>query len=579
MNRKLANVKFVLSILLSLALGNHTFGNTRLFEQKDANPLAEAVDKLFAQWDKPNSPGGALAIVKDGKIIYKRGYGMANLEHNISISPTTVFNIASVAKQFTAMSILLLARQGKISLDDDIRKYVPEMPKYDSPITVRQLVHHTSGLRDYGVLMGLAGVRNEDYYDDDDVMDVLVQQKNLNFKPGSEHLYSNTGYFLMSMIVRRTSGKSLRDFAEENIFKPLGMKDTHFHDAHEMIVPNRAVGYSPKSNGVYRINMPDLDVIGAGNLYTTVEDLFLWDQDFYNNKLHEASADLISQMLTPGTLNGSEATKYAFGLYINNYKGLKMVSHAGDFAGYRAEMIRFPEQRFSVICLANVSNLNAAKLARQVADIYLADQLKPDEAEKRLPPILPSQFIKLSEQELAAKTGSYRDPLTNDFWQVSSAEGSLVAATTKGSFKFAPLSRNHFRSTNLNPVRELVFETTANNLMLMRVNTDGREPATFEAVTPALSTAKQLAEYVGDYYNDELQVIYKVVIENGKPFIRLGYGRLGNNFRSKNPLTPTIKDEFNGNSVSVKFIRDKQNRIRAFMLNSGRVKDLYFIKR
>ena len=579
MNRKLTNVKFVLSILLSLALGNQTFGNTRLLEQKDANPLTEAVDKLFVQWDKSSSPGGALAVIKDGKIIYKRGYGMANLEHKISVSPATVFNIASVAKQFTAMSILLLARQGKISLDDDIRKYVPEIPKYESPITVRQLVHHTSGLRDYGVLMSLAGVRNEDYYDDDDVMDVLVRQKNLNFKPGSEHLYSNTGYFLMSVIVRRVSGKSLREFAEENIFKPLGMKDTHFHDAHKMIVPNRAVGYSPKSNGEYQINMPDLDVVGAGNLYTTVEDLFLWDQNFYNNKSHEASADLISQMLNPGKLNGGKATNYAFGLYINNYKGLKMVSHAGDFAGYRAEIIRFPEQRFSVICLANVSNLNAAKLARQVADIYLADQLKPDEAEKKLPPIPPSQFIKISEQELAANTGSYRDPMTNDFWQVSSSEGNLVAATTKGNFKFAPLSRNRFRSTNLNPVRELVFETTANNLMLMRVNTEGRQPVTFEAVTPALPTAEQLAEYAGDYYSDELQVTYKVVVENGKPFIRLGYGRLGNNFRSKNPLTPTIKDEFNGNSVSVKFIRDKQNRITTFMLSSGRVKDLYFIKR
>jgi CubicO group peptidase (beta-lactamase class C family) len=578
MNQKLSSIGIVLTALLTFVPSTQTFGNARpLHQERDAS--AAGADKLFAQWDKPDSPGAMLAVMKDGKIIYKRGYGMADLEHSVSISPATVFNIASVAKQFTAVSILLLARQGKISLDDDVRKYVPEMPKYDGPITVRQLVHHTGGLRDYGVLMSLAGVRNEDYYDDDDVMDVLARQKKLNFKPGSEHLYSNSGYFLVSVIVQRASGKSLSDFAEENIFRPLGMKDTHFHDAHAMIIPNRAVGYSPKGTGVYQINMPDLDVVGAGNLYTTIEDLFLWDQNFYNNKLHVAAGDLISQVLTPGTLNRGEATNYAFGLYINNYRGLKLVSHAGDFAGYRAEMLRFPEQRFSVICLANVSNLNAAKLARQVADIYLADQLKPDDAKKSLSPILPSQFIKLSEQELAANTGSYRDPLTNDFWRVSSAEGNLVAATTRGNFKFAPLSRTHFRSTNLNPVRELVFETTANSLRHMHVNTDGRQPATFEAVTPALPTAAQLAEYVGDYYNDELQVIYKVVTENDKPFVRLGYGRVGNNFRSKNPLTPTIKDEFNGNSISVKFVRDKENRITAFMLSSGRVKDLYFLKR
>jgi CubicO group peptidase (beta-lactamase class C family) len=575
MNQKLACVRVALSTLLTLILGAQTFAGVRPLPQ-ERDSLSAGVDKLFAQWDKPNSPGAALAVVKDGKIIYKRGYGMADLEHNISISPATVFNIASVSKQFTAMSILLLARQGKISLDDDVRKYVPEIPKYGSPITVRQLVHHTSGLRDYGVLMSLAGVRNEDYYDGDDVMDLLVRQKNLNFKPGSEHLYSNTGYFLMSEIVRRASGKSLREFAEENIFRPLGMKDTFFHDAHAALIPNRAAGYSPKGAGAYRTNMPDLDVVGAGNLYTTAEDLFLWDQNFYNNKLHQAAGDLISQVLTPGTLDGGEATNYAFGLYVNNYKGLKMVSHAGDFAGYRAEMIRFPEQRLSVICLANVSNLNAAKLARQVADIYLAGQLRPDEAQQGAPP----QFVKLSERELAERTGTYRDPLTGTVWLVSAKDGNLLAAMPGGTLRLAPLGKDHFRSTNSNPVRDIIFEIpNATTPAVMRVNTEGRKPTTFEAVAPASPTAEQLAEYVGDYYNDELQVIYKVVIESGRPLIRLGYGRTGANFRSKNPLTPTIRDEFNGNGVGVNFVRDRQERVTAFMLSSGRVKDLYFIKR
>lgn len=572
MNRRLTSIG---SALLSLVLCAQIHGYAPpLRQERDA--LAAGADKLFAQWDKPNSPGAVLAVIKDGKIIYQRGYGMADLEHNVSVSPATVFNVASVAKQFTAVSVLLLARQGRISLDDDVRKHVPELPKYDSPITVRQLVHHTGGLRDYGVLMGLAGVRSEDYYDGDDVMDVLVRQRSLNFRPGSEHLYSNTGYFLMSVIVRRASGKSLRDFADENIFKPLGMKDTFFHDARAAVVPGRAAGYSPKGAGAYRTNMPDLDVVGAGNLYTTAGDLFLWDQNFYNNKLHAADGALISQVLTPGALDGGGATNYAFGLYINNYKGLKLVSHAGDFAGYRAEMLRFPEQRFSVICLANVSNLNAAKLARQVADIYLAGQLKPDEARPGAPP----EFVKLSERELAEKTGAYRDPLTGAVWLMSAKDGNLLAAMPGATLRLAPLGKNHFRSTNANPVRDVFFESPdGDRPAAMRVDTEGRKPVTFEAVTLASPTAEQLAEYAGDYYNDELQVIYKIVVEDGRPFIRLGYGRVGSNFRSKNPLTPTIKDEFNGNGVRANFVRDKQNRVTAFKLSSGRVIGLHFIKR
>jgi CubicO group peptidase (beta-lactamase class C family) len=577
MNRKYFLAALVLSVLLSLAGDSFTFGNDRLSFQDDA--LTAKIDKLFAQWDKPDSPGAMLAVIKDGKVIYKRGYGMADLEHNIPISAATVFNIASTSKQFTAMSILMLVRQGKISLDDDLQKYVPDIPKYDSPVTIRQLIHHTSGIRDYLGLMSLAGLRQEDYYDNDDIIELMERQKNLNFKPGSEYLYSNTGYVLLSMVVQKVSGKSLRDFAKENIFKPLGMKNTQIRDDHTAIVPNRAIGYSPVKGGMFQIKVQDVDVVGDGNLYTTVDDLFLWDQNFYNNILNAQDKELISQMLAPFTLTSGKDTGSASGLHVGQYKGLKFVSHPGSMPGYRSQMIRFPDERFSVICLANASDLNAAKLADQVADIFLADKLKPVEAENRLPTVLPSQFIKLSEQELAANNGSYMDPLTNDFWQVSSADGILIAATTKGNFKFAALSRNHFRSTNVNPARELIFETSANKSALMLVKTDGRQPATFEGAKPAILSADQLAEYAGEYYSDELQATYKVVLEEGKLFYRLGYGRVGNNFRSKGPIfLPTIKDRFNAGGVSFHFIRNGQDRITEFTLSIGRVKDLRFVK-
>ncbi len=238
------------------------------------------VDKLFAQWDKPGSPGCALAVIENGKTIYERGYGSANLECNIPITPESVFYVGSCSKQFTAMSIALLAHQGKLSLDDDIRKYVPEMPDYGSPITVRQLIHHTSGLRDYLSLLGIAGLDFGSYHKPD-VLELIARQKELNFKPGDQYLYSNSGYFLLAVIVERVSGKSFREFTQENIFKPLGMTHTHFHDDYTMLIKNRASGYFPADQGAFRNFISTFDCVGSGGLFTSVEDLYFWDQNFY----------------------------------------------------------------------------------------------------------------------------------------------------------------------------------------------------------------------------------------------------------------------------------------------------------
>jgi len=224
-----------------------------------ADKKIDAVDKLFSQWDKKDTPGCALAIVKDGKIIYKQGYGLANLELNVPITPQSVFYIGSVSKQFVTMCIAILDKQGKLSLDGDIRKYVPELPDYGPPITVRHLIYHTSGLRDYLTLLGIAGIDFGTYHEDD-VVELIAQQKELNFAPGKEYLYSNSGYFLLAVIVERASGKSLRKFAEQNIFKPLGMKNSHFHDDYRILIKNRASGYFPAEKGRYKILYPLLIV-------------------------------------------------------------------------------------------------------------------------------------------------------------------------------------------------------------------------------------------------------------------------------------------------------------------------------
>jgi CubicO group peptidase (beta-lactamase class C family) len=295
-----------------------------------ADETTDKVDKLFAAWDKTTTPGAALAVIKDGRILYECGYGMAKIEDGIVITPDKVFDIGSVSKQFTAACVAMLVREGKLGLDDDIRKYIPEMPAYEKPVTVRHLLHHTSGLRDYNGLLSLAGFRPEaDSPTVEEALEVIRHQKKLNYMPGEEFSYTNTGYFLLSQIVERVSGKSINAFAQERIFKPLGMTKTLFQDDHTQIIKDRATGYSRGAKG-FTISMSNWDETGDGNVYTTVRDLFLWDQAFYTNALGK---DLMDMLHTTGVLNSGQKIDYAFGLRVREYKGLKLVDHGGAWVG------------------------------------------------------------------------------------------------------------------------------------------------------------------------------------------------------------------------------------------------------
>ena len=297
---------------------------------------------------------------------------MANLEHNIPISPSSVFRIGSTSKQFTAAVVLLLAEEGKLSLDDDIRTLLPELPDYGTPVTIRHLLHHTSGIPDYLRLAAGAGSRSDDLHlTVDAAIAMLASQEKLDFVPGEQFGYSNSGYFLLSQIAQRASGKSLRKYAEEKIFRPLGMTNTHFHDDHKEIVPNRASGYAYREEG-FQISMTTLDTVGDGGVFTTVEDLFYWDQHFYHQQI--GGPQFLDQMLTRGTLNNGRSLDYASGLVHGTHRGLDTIRHGGGFVGFRAEMIRFPQRRFTVICLCNLSARDPTELAKRVADIYLFDE-------------------------------------------------------------------------------------------------------------------------------------------------------------------------------------------------------------
>ncbi len=342
------------------------------------------VDKIFAIWDHEDTPGCAVGIIQNGQWAYQHAYGMADLETKTPITTHTIFYIGSMAKQFTAMSILLLAEQGKLSLTDDIRKYLPEMPDYGTPITVQNLIHHTSGIKDYLVLQLLnfvdQGLNPYDQlisFNEDNSLEWIANQKGLDFPPGDQYTYSNSNYFLLGIIVRRVSGRSLRQFAEEAIFNPLGMTHTQFRDDVNISIPDLAVGniFNPDGSRLPARQIAlDYHLVGDGGLYTTLDDLFKWDQNFYHNRLGKRDPHLIEQMYSVQKLNDGNPNDYAFGLVVTTYHSTTEIEHGGGFIGYSSDMARFPEKNLTVIELCNRFKYNSSEaqdLTPQVADVFL----------------------------------------------------------------------------------------------------------------------------------------------------------------------------------------------------------------
>ncbi len=348
-------------------------------EEANQTPEQKKVDGIFAAYDKPDSPGCAVGVIWDGVFVYRHGYGMASLELQAPITPASVFYMGSVSKQFTAASVVLAAEQGLLSLDDDVRKYIPELPDYGTPITLREMLHHTSGLRDFLGLLELSGRHGEDIHSQAEMLDLIVRQKALNNKPGDEYIYSNTNYFLAGIVIERVSKKRYSEFATENIFRPLGMTYTRFYDDRSVVVPGRVAAYSAGKGGKFDVDWStNYDTVGAGGLMSTVDDLLAWDQNFYQNKLGKGT--MIKEIQTRGVLNNGKPIDYALGLEITDYRGLPIVEHGGALFGYRTEILRFPEQKFTVVCLCNLASAGPAGLADKVADIYLAKELKPEAA-------------------------------------------------------------------------------------------------------------------------------------------------------------------------------------------------------
>jgi len=537
--------------------------------QGDRNLQIQNTREVFSEWNDLHSPGCAVGVVRDGEVLFTAGYGSANLDYNIPITSESVFYIASTSKQFTAASIALLALRGKLSLDDDIQEYVPEIPEYDHEITIRNLVHHTSGLRDYLTLRGLAGESFEDFFDNQWGIDLLSRQRALNFEPGTEFLYSNSGYMVLAEIVKRVSGQSMQEFGQENLFGPLGMGATQWGGDRQKVIPNRVISYDKRDQGDFRRWVKNFHAMGDGNLLTTVEDILKWDQMFYDSSA--AWRPLVTQVLTPGVLDNGEELDYAFGLMHGEYRGYRTVSHGGGFLGFRTELMRFPEQHFSAVALCNFGSASPGTYVQKLVDIWLFEDDGPVGDEGTESEEEPER-INLPRGRLASFAGVYRSS-DSPFGDVvlSLGEHNLVAELAGASMSLVPIGQNEFRPED-GPAGARFVLGEEDGVEVLHLSAPGLDELTLTKSDLPAASREETGSLIGEYYSEELDVTYELSLHGDTLFARLPDGE-------QVRLRPVGDEEFSMRGNTLRFERDTAERVGGFKLDAGRVRGLWFTKR
>lgn len=533
---------------------------TAFAQQSLTDSVRVEINRVFAPLTATDAPGCAVGISRAGAVVFQNAYGMANLEFDAPNTPASIFHVASVSKQFTAAAIMLLAREGRLSLDDDVRKYLPEVPDYGHKITIRHLLTHTSGLRDQWDLLRMARGRfEEDRITEDDVLEIVSRQKALNFTPGAEYLYSNTGFTLAGTIVKRVSGKSLREFADEHLFKPLGMANTHFHDDYTMIVKGRAAGYARRPDGTWRVSLPNFDTYGATSLFSTVGDLLKWQANFDYPVV--ADMGLLRAMEGSATLTNGDTTGYGLGIITEMYRGTRLVGHSGSDAGYRAYLGRFPAHGLSVTVLCNASTANPLALTRGIADVILGSTLAPVE-----PPVVVS--MTLTPQQLARFAGVYSNTTTGTPQFVTLRSDTLVWGRTTGPV-LLPLSETRFRIRGQSV--EVEFTATPGREMMGQSRAwPPQQPIAHRREPVVQPTAATLAAYRGTYYSEELGATYSVSATESTVVLKT---RMGPQFTVRHAYGDTFTGDF-----QITFTRARSGAVDGMLMGSARVRKVRFNK-
>jgi CubicO group peptidase (beta-lactamase class C family) len=544
-------------------------------------PTNERVDRIFERYTQPDSPGPgcAVAVIRDGEMVYRQGYGLANLEHEVPNLPSTVFNIGSMAKQFTAFAIALLEHEGQLSFDDDIREHLPELHDFGETITVRHLIHHTSGLRgSFPELLALAEWRDSDYTTTDDVFRLLQAQRALNYLPGKEHLYVNSGYVLLAKICERASGQSFAEFSRCHIFEPLGMARTCIHDSVFRVIPGRALGYYYDDEQESWLNAPLTDcVFGPTNVYATVEDLALWDENFYTGKV--GGQAVVEQVHQPGRLDDGTELDYAFGLMLgptHAHRGWQVVEHGGGQGGYGAWMLRFPKLQTSVVVLFNHFLWEMRDYAIKVADLFVED--KEAAGVQPVGPAAPADEaapVELTSAQLRAKAGTYFSPERAAIREVTYQEGRLQYL----GLDLVPLAKNLFLFEKV-PDSQLEFCVGPDGSVVSMTTITPSGDFPYQRVAPVSPSPDALAEFAGRYYSSELDIYWTLEAGDGALIAR----------RRKyvdSRLTPLFQDAFSDDwlplmgyptTYLVLFERDDAGAVNGLRVSGTRVRNLQFVK-
>lgn len=518
------------------------------------------IDSLLSKYQNSNAPGMSVGILKEGKIIYSKSYGEANLEYGIKNSDTTVFGLASIAKQFTASCIWALTKEGKIALDDNIRKYIPEFPKHKYDIKIRHLLNHSSGLSNYHTLMDCKGFDYDlNYYDNQTVLELALQQKNLNYEPGEKISYSNTNYTLLAIIIERISGKNLQDYAKEKIFLPLEMTSACIRTENNSLIKNRAIGYQKKDND-YIQNPKIQRSYGAGSMGASIQDLFKWI-NVLNGK-NAAFSDLSVFLTTCEKLTNGETAKYARGLLIDTYKNYKTISHSGYGWGGQTQILTVPEEDLGIIILSNLESINPTPISYQILDELL--------------PIKESKADKINQNQVKIKNistlvGDYVE-IDSDMKMTISSENRKLAARGSQAKKatLLKLKENNIYVRENNESVSYDFDNPLAELVI----SFGGVPFYFKRALFVTPSEVKLEEYVGDYYSEELNVMYHFYSKDNQLFLDYMNNK-------EIALTPVQKNEFgNNNRTLYQFQKDKNNKVKSMKLScQGAVKEIGFIKK
>lgn len=527
----------------------------------------QKIDSLFLDWNRPNHPGGAIGIMQNGQTAFSKAYGLASLEYLVPNTPGTIFNTGSVSKQFTAMGIVVLNQQGKLSVDDDIRIYLPELPDFGETITIRHMLHHTSGLRSLHAMLGLAGWRSDDSRTNEDLNRFMLNQRDLNFKPGEEYMYCNTGYMLMVNIIEKVTGEKFPAWIKHTVFEPLGMTNTYVEDNYSRIVANNATSYYQVEANDFERAVEYWGYVGSGNMHSTTDDLLRWLRNFHDPQ--EGWEGYFTMMQTVDPLNNGEENNYAFGVGTGSFNGVRGVGHGGSIGGFRANIITFPDEELSVAILTNFSSAPTGQKLNAISKILLGEPVEEELVEVRDP----LKTIKLSKKNLASYEGSYWNDKENVARKIYLKNDTLrYFRSANSETPIIPVGKDEFKMVDVSDVVTVKFTLNGSDRSMI-VTVGNGNPGTFYGFDPTEPSKEELESYTGEFYSPELETAYRVYLQNDSLFYHHSrHGDRGMKVLKKDVLEADWPMSF------TKYKRNEQGQVTGIRVSNDRVKNLWFEK-